>query len=83
MTRLFSQIMAYDVFFLLALSFFLSVFTANQQMDIPLIVIPNPGTWPWIDCLDRKQVLHLPRFEDASLGIDERDALVVKDESWL
>ncbi len=52
-------------------------------MDIPLVVIPDPRAWSWIDPLDRKQILHLPGFEYASLRINEWDALPVEDESWI
>jgi hypothetical protein len=47
----------------------------NLPMHVALVVVPHLGTRLRKDGLDREQELHLLRFEDATLRIDERDAL--------
>ncbi|MEQ9567712.1 MAG: hypothetical protein RLN85_18220, partial [Pseudomonadales bacterium] len=50
----------------------------DLSVDLALIVIPDPCARPRVHSLYGQQVEHLPRFEDAPLWVDERDALALE-----
>ena len=52
-------------------------------MRFPLVVVPDLAAVSWHDGLDGQQESHLPRFEDAALRIDKREARAVEVETRL
>jgi hypothetical protein len=55
----------------------------NLPVLLALIIVPDLAAWLREHGLDRQQETHLPRLEDASLRVDDGDALAVKDEAGL
>ena len=49
-------------------------------MSFTLVVIPDPSTPSREDGLDTQQVCHLPRLEDPTLRVDQRNALAAELE---
>jgi hypothetical protein len=52
----------------------------DLAMSLALIVIPDPSTPSREDGLDAQQVRHLPRLEDPTLRVDQRNALAAELE---
>jgi hypothetical protein len=52
----------------------------DLAMDLSLVIVPDPTATSREHCCDREQIFCLARFENATLRVDERNALVLEHE---